>query len=485
MKNSFAWTLLVGVGVAISWGAFAFGAVYPWGYVPLALVCATIGIGGLFIGSPGRPPLTWIAIALAVVGAGILIQVIPMPRSLLVALSPGTDAFLRQQDLGYTLDAAGTAAWRPISIAPLQTLVGLMLFAALALFSLGVARVTSIVGAQIVSTAVIGIGITLALVGVAQLAAYPAPTPDDPTFIYGFWRPRFFSFPFGPFINRNHFAGWMLMGVPVALGVFFDALFQTLDEAAARGRRATLFGSPRVGVLASAGAAAVVMAASIALTRSRSGLIAFAFMSVLVVWVVLRRQPTMMRRLAIAGGFAALVMTSALWVGLGTITEKFTSDTQATSSLGGRIPIWRDTLHIASDFSLTGSGLNTYGTAMIVYQTAATDVHFREAHNDYLQVVAEGGALLVVPVLFLFGVFAVQVYRRFREAPKGGNTYWVRVGAVIGMLAIAAQAVFEFSLQMPGNAALFAALFGIALHRSPRIRLVHSHRETPDQATKP
>ena len=45
--------------------------------------------------------------------------------------------------------------------------------------------------------------------------------------------------------------------------------------------------------------------------------------------------------------------------------------------------------------------------------------------------------------------------------------YWLRVGAVTGLVAIALQETVEFSLQMPGNAALCATLCGIALHRAP------------------
>jgi hypothetical protein len=41
------------------------------------------------------------------------------------------------------------------------------------------------------------------------------------------------------------------------------------------------------------------------------------------------------------------------------------------------------------------------------------------------------------------------------------------VGAVTGIASIALQETVEFSLQMPGNAALFAVLCGIALHRAP------------------
>src|SRR5262249_54312222 len=151
---------------------------------------------------------------------------------------------------------------------------------------------------------------------------------------------------------------------------------------------------------------------------------------------------------------------AAAWAGVDTLTSKFET-TQNTSTLGGRLVIWDDTLRIFRDFPWTGTGLDTYGTATLVYQTANRFAHNQEAHNEYLQVLAEGGVLVGVPVLFTLGAFVLTVRRRFREAPREGTTYWVRVGAVIGLIAIAAQSLVEFSLQMPGNAALFAVVAAI------------------------
>ena len=107
---------------------------------------------------------------------------------------------------------------------------------------------------------------------------------------------------------------------------------------------------------------------------------------------------------------------------------------------------------------------------MMVYQTGDKRLHYQEAHNDYLQIAAEGGLLVGLPVLLTFGVFVRDVRRRFREAPTRGTTYWLRVGAVVSLVSIALQSLVEFSLQMPGNAALFAVVAAIALHRSPNLR---------------
>ena len=58
------------------------------------------------------------------------------------------------------------------------------------------------------------------------------------------------------------------------------------------------------------------------------------------------------------------------------------------------------------------------------------------------------------------------------RADKGADdteTYWIRVGATTGLFAIALQEAVDFSLQIPGNAVLFALLCGMAVHR-PRER---------------
>jgi len=107
---------------------------------------------------------------------------------------------------------------------------------------------------------------------------------------------------------------------------------------------------------------------------------------------------------------------------------------------------------------------------MTAYQTSDRSIHFEQAHNDYLQLLAEGGILLGAAVVATLAIFVSEIRRRFREAPHEGTTYWARVGAVIGLVAIAVQSLFEFSLQIPGNAAMFCVLAAIAIHRSPSVR---------------
>ena len=102
---------------------------------------------------------------------------------------------------------------------------------------------------------------------------------------------------------------------------------------------------------------------------------------------------------------------------------------------------------------------------MLMYEAFNPLGQFLEAHNDYLQIAAEGGLLVGVPVAIALVVFVREIRRRFREDPSDRVTYWIRAGAVTGLITIGCQAAVEFSLQMPGNAALFAVLAAIAIHQ--------------------
>ena len=106
---------------------------------------------------------------------------------------------------------------------------------------------------------------------------------------------------------------------------------------------------------------------------------------------------------------------------------------------------------------------------MLFFQTSDRNQHFAEAHGDYLQLAAEGGLLVCGAALLLLVLVVRETRQRFQESAGDPAGYWIRVGAVTGLVAIARQEIRDFSLQMPGNAALCCVLVGIAIQR-PRPR---------------
>ncbi|PYR36673.1 MAG: hypothetical protein DMF93_19480 [Acidobacteria bacterium] len=179
-----------------------------------------------------------------------------------------------------------------------------------------------------------------------------------------------------------------------------------------------------------------------------------------------RRQPDSAhrRRDDRDGDLARADALAVGWAGSDVIASRFGENDW--HELDARRGAWTDALDVSARFPLTGTGLNTYGVATILYQRHDLEHHYEQAHNDYLQLMAEGGVLLAVPAALCLAVFALTVRRRFRDETST-TAYWLRVGAVTGLAAIALQETFDFSLQMPGNALLFAVLCGIALHVAP------------------
>jgi O-Antigen ligase len=463
--------LVAGVVAVVAWGALAFGGVYPWAYTPLAIGCAIVGIAALAVGARGGPRIGALAAALAAIGIAAALQLAPLSPRIFALVSPGGDAFLRAYDFSYQLGAAGSTPAHSISIAPNKTALGLALYAGLAIFLLGTTRLLSRRGAGIVVSALVWFALVLSVIGIGQ-AALLTDKEGIVRQIYGFWQPRFGGTPFGPFVNRNHFAGWTIMLLPLAIASACAAWEEGSRAGAADIRDRVSWLSSR----AAAGAvlmpfAAVVMGVALLMTQSRSGMAAFAAATLMFAWVLVSRQRTVRARMIVSLIVVVLFGGAVAWAGLDRIARRVAAAPEDAKSPTGRLQVWSDGLRIARDFPLTGSGLNTFGTAMAVYQTGDRHLQYQEAHNDYLQIAAEGGLLLGVPVCVALWIVVREVRRRFREAPREGTTYWLRVGAVIGLLAIGLQSLVEFSLQMPGNAALFAVVAAVALHRSPNLRV--------------
>ncbi len=355
--------------------------------------------------------------------------------------------------LGYTPPPV-----HPLSIDAGMTFVTLGLFVALTVFLLGLIRGVRGAGLDRLVSGLMGLGVTLAVFGVIQAAALDKSNP----LLYGFWRPRYGATPFGPFVNKNHFAGWMVMAIPVGLGAFVARV------TVARRLRLRI-GDARAARLAARAVVLVVMCLTVVLTGSRSGMASLALAVAFVGAVAWVRPETRPFRTSIAAGLAGLGAIALLWGGVGSTVARFAD---STVGFQGRAGAWRDTARIIHDFPLFGTGLGTYSEAMLVYQTVDRTSMSDQAHNDYLQLAAEGGVLVGIPAAIAAALVVAGAWRRFRTSEDDLTTRWVRTGAIAGLCGIAAQSIVEFSLQMPGNTAMCAVLMAIALHRP--------HRESTD-----
>jgi putative inorganic carbon (HCO3(-)) transporter len=458
---------LVALLGTIAWGALAFGAVYGWAYWPLAVACALLGCWGMARSRGWREgrlrPLAW---ALGGVGVTIGVQLIPLPLSLFKALSPNGDRFLAQYDLRYSFQPP---AWHALSVSPPATATTLVLMVAFSVFLLGLVGLLPKLPLARLATALALFGLAVAVFAILQRAAAGEARTVP---IYGLWHPEQGGMPFGPFVNPNHFAGWMVLTLSLTIGYFFG-LSQASWEA--RGRRLGAWlvwlTRPEAGRVALVGFCGLAMATSVVLSRSRSGLAALLAMLAVFGFRAIRQSSRALPKVAAVATLVAVLLGALAWGGSDALVMKFG---RSSADMPGRLRAWHDALHIASDFPVFGSGLGTFGLTMLVYQTGSRDVSFTQAHNDYLQLAAEGGVLVCTAALALTAIIVSLAWHR-GSRDDDPILSWIRTGAAAGLVGMAAQSTVEFSLQMPGVATLFVVLIAIAVHR-PAERSPYAHR---------
>lgn len=447
----------------IAWGALAFGGVYPWAYWLLAGLGISAGTAGLI--ASGKAPQgrfaekrqrgVSVALIAGLVSVGIVVclQLLPLPLHVLRILNPNGVELLQRLSPAFAFSPGA----HELSVWPPATKIALVLFGSFALLLIGTSNLISAVGGRRIAEIVLIIGVLMAVIGIIQRPLYAGK-------IYGFWTPQQAgSSPFGPFVNRNHFAGWMLMALPLALGCVCASLAKAMRGVRPGWRdRFLWFSSSEASKLILALAGIAVMAISLVLTMSRSGMASLAAAFAITGWFAFRRLEGRSRKVIATAYLVLLPLLLVAWAGVDTLADRFSE-----ANWHGRSGAWLDAIATFKRHWLTGTGLNTYQMTNLVYQQHDKARAFvSSAHNDYLQLAAEGGVVLVCTIGISILIFVRDVRRRFAEDGES-SAYWIRAGAVTSLVAIALQEMVEFSLQIPGNAALFAVVCAIALHRSP------------------
>ena len=227
--------------------------------------------------------------------------------------------------------------------------------------------------------------------------------------MYGVWAPLTHAAVFGPFVNRNHFATWMLMALPVAIAQCAARLTAMRREAGPRATVVEILGAPGAGAVLLTGFACFLMSAALLMTGSRSGFGGFVVVVAAMIWVQVRRRQSIRAAAPAVALVLALAVVTVAWIGWRPLVTRF--DELPGTRLSGRLDAWSEAGRIARDFWLTGSGLNTYATAMLTYHDPNVFDFFRTPHNDYLQVLCDGGLLVGLPLGVTLGVLAVRVAR--------------------------------------------------------------------------
>ena len=391
----------------------------------------------------------WLDVSLVCLVAGAWLQLLPLPESVLTTISPETRTVIEAVRLvarDTTLTSVSVEPRSTVWAAGVLTANVLLFWSVCALFQRGDMRWSVRVIAWL--------GIVFATLGLAQAASGSGA-------VYWWWAPfGEGAEPFGTFINRNHFATWVIMATPACVGYAIAQLYVSATDDPTHhwtARLVSVFDGRALFLLF----AGILMTVALLVTLSRSGLLGLTAATVFVVLVGSRQIDRRRRRWLGAYVTAAAIIVVA-FADTDALVQRF-NQTVATSS--GRIAIWRETLPLIEDFWATGTDAGTYQTAMLVYlvyQESDRVVYFNQAHNQYLQIVAEGGLLLSIPA----AVALLSFLRLARRRVMSDRTavFWIRIGAAGGLVAVMVQNLWETGLRMPANAALAAVLAALVIH---------------------
>lgn len=264
--------------------------------------------------------------------------------------------------------------------------------------------------------------------------------------------------PFGPFVSKNHFAGYVELAAILAVG-----LATGLADEARRGPGwLSWIDSRRSKWVVVAWGAALVLVLAVPVSLSRGGVVSLC--AGLLVFGVLRlwaRGPSRLspRGLAVALAVALLAAAAVTPLLPAEARSRVLTLAGVTTDQSGsyRIGVWRDTLRLVGSSPVVGSGFGAYADALPRFKTAAGHLGIEHAENDHLELLAEGGGLgallggVSALVLFLYGLKGLQAEnRRLTRA--------LLAAALAGGAAIYVHSAVDFNLRIPSNAATAALL---------------------------
>jgi O-antigen ligase len=252
--------------------------------------------------------------------------------------------------------------------------------------------------------------------------------------IYWFREMRYGGIPFGPYVNRNHFAAFAELFIPIPL----------VPLLIGKVRRERLF---VVGLLA------VLQIAALLLAASRGGIASFGVeLVVLVTWIAMRRPGG---KQLLAGGAVLLVVVLLIsWLGVRQITQRFSAMQSLEITSGKRASMRADTWRIFLDHPVLGTGLGTIQVVFPPYESLYDGKIVNHTHNDYLEALAETGILGGLCCAWFLGAFFANALPRAAPANRSFAAA-LQFSALLGCLGFLVHSLWDFNLHIPINATLF------------------------------
>ena len=261
----------------------------------------------------------------------------------------------------------------------------------------------------------------------------------------------------GTYINRNHFAGFIEMIWPLALGY---AMSLNGSEYTIK----TALSTDRLNRQAVMALVIVILLLSLLFSHSRAGItgavigfIAFAFLT----RSNNKKFGTRLSFLWIGSGF--ILVLYCLSIGINSVIERFL----IIGSDSSRLDFWRDSIPMIKDHPF-GIGLQNFETVFQIYNNSfISDKTVNFAHNDYLQLIIETGWIGFFALAGGYAIYLLRCARQIKIAVSHIDPlrHYLSIGSFSGLVSISFHSFFDFNLQIPANCVYFILLLAI-LHAS-------------------
>lgn len=339
------------------------------------------------------------AILLAGVGL-VVLQLTPLPPSVLNALSPRISALLPLWTTQATPETQ-LGVWNQLTLAPQATRGGLTtLMAHALLFLVLIQRIRDERDVKRLVRWLALAAVGMAALGLAQMLL------SNGKFLWLYEHPSRDTYRVvkGPFQNQNHFAHFLALGIGPLLWWLHrlwtaapKSSFGTGGRFADRREIAKHALTIGLGLVAFAGL----------LTFSRGGVIAMFAAAAIALGLLIRRGLLGKKSLAAIGGLAVMTCGALAIYGYEPLTARLSTlrDSRSLDELSaGRKALWAAHLRTIPQFAWTGTGVGSHPYIYPTYMPEDFDIEFTHGENGYLHLLVETGVPGLVLMLAAAGV---------------------------------------------------------------------------------
>ena len=272
-----------------------------------------------------------------------------------------------------------------------------------------------------------GLGFLVSMFGILQHLTFNGK-------LYWFREMRYGGYPFGPYVNRNHFAGFAELIIPVALVPL-------------------VLGKVRRERLVLVSLLAVVPIVALFLCGSRGGIISFA-VEMIILFLLLLVRRVQSRHMMLGGAIVLCAVLAVSWIGVQQVLQRFANYKSLEVSTGKRAAMRRDTWKIFLDHPVSGTGLGTLQQVFPPYDSEYDGKIVNHTHNDYLEALAETGILGGICCAWFI---AVLLLTSLRGLANLGSSFGaaLNLSGLVACCGIFVHSLVDFNLHIPGNALLF------------------------------